>query len=464
MILYKLHVRGFSMKRKGVKAPGTFAGLIEEIPYLKSLGINAVLLMPVYTGFHGDKNYWGYEEGYYFAPRERYAASGDANREFAELVCALHDADIACIPEFYFREDADARFVTDVLRHWMLRFGVDGFRLAGCGSWLPAVEKDALLSETILLLPEAEEEAFRMGGVFRRRRAVYRTDFRDVMRRFLKGDIDLPVEDVAALQRRNGVSLSYVNFMADQDGFPMADMVMYEERHNEMNGQENRDGTVANFSWNCGVEGPTRKPSVAALRRKQLRNAMLLLLTSQGIPLLYAGDEAGNTQAGNNNAWCQDNPTGWVTWKQTKEVTAWNAFVRQAIAFRKAHPVLHRSEPLRMADYRETGLPDLSYHCSAAWMQENSSSRVALGVLYGGDYADAEQGKKDDTLYILYNMYWQEQSLALPDAPEGKKWVVLADTATDDVFYPDAKCPKATPRGGKEITMAPRSIRILAAR
>ena len=462
LILYKAHVRGLTMQKKGCKAPGTFAGLQEMIPYFTELGITAVLLMPVYEFDHADRNYWGYTTGAYFAPKASYAAGDDPNAEFAMLVDALHAAGIACLTEFYFRPEEDPRFVTDALRHWILSFRLDGVRLAGEGQWTGAVKADPLLATKVLMLPYTEDAVPHGPDPVVRRYGVYNTEYRNTIRRFLKGDPAVTAEAVAGVQQANGVSLSPVNFLADQDGATLADLVMYEERHNEANGEENRDGAVTEFSWNCGVEGPTRKTSVRMLREQQIRNAILLLMTAQGMPLLYAGDECGNSQEGNTNAWCQDNPLGWVDWNKTKATALRTQLVREAIRFRKAHPVLHRDEPLRLVDYRSVGLPDLSCHGRSAWVTEQSPTRASLGMLYCGAYATRPDGTEDATLYLLYNLYWQAQRFALPDLPQTAGWICCADTTRPEVFYPEGEGP-VIEEGTRQIEVAPRSIQILIA-
>ena len=481
-VFYKLHVRGFSMKKKnGVKHPGTFAGVTESIPYFQELGINALLMMPVYEFFEMPqkpayasvrreekekghrRNYWGYAKGWYFTPKKSYSVSGDAGREFAQMVDSLHRAGILCVPEFYFEEQEDPRLVTDALRYWLLTYHVDGFRLVGEGGWLAAVRRDPLLSGIKLIFSHQEENTSQpLSGPVNRRIGVYNADYERCLRRFLKGDPDISAEEVAWMQRRNAVTFSYLSYLADQDGFTLADAVSYEEKHNEANGEENQDGASANYTWNCGEEGPARKAAVRRLRDQQLRNAYMLLLTAQGTPVIYAGDEIRNTQGGNNNAWCQDNTDGWVTWSRTKAAASLQAFVREALAFRKRHPVLHCDAPLRMVDYKSCGLPDLSYHSGNAWMQQSTQMKAAFGALFCGAYAECEDGSEDDTLYILYNMYWQAQSFALPDPPSGTCWKIKADTSTETVFYPDGE-EKAVETADKCVSVPGRTICILIA-
>src|SRR5699024_172274 len=145
------------------------------------------------------------------------------------------------------------------------------------------------------------------------------------------------------------------------------DLVSYDYRHNEENGEANRDGTGYNYSWNCGAEGPTRRTAILELRRRQMRNAVLLLMLSQGTPLLLGGDEFGNSQGGNNNAYCQDNATGWTDWSSARKFAGFTEFVKSVIRFRKAHPILHMPCELRATDYRSLGWPEISFHSERAW-------------------------------------------------------------------------------------------------
>ncbi|MCR4751664.1 MAG: Type II secretory pathway, pullulanase PulA and related glycosidase [Eubacterium sp.] len=481
---YKLHVRGFSRNKPGAgKKAGTFAALQDALPYLKDLGINALLLMPVYEfndvprtpACRADRpspeemeekrtNYWGYTDGFYFSPRLSYSASGEPDREFAALVDSIHRAGMLCIPEFYFAENENPRLAADVLRHWLFTWHVDGFHLVGGGAWVQAVLKDPVLSKTRILVGREPESASKtVSGPVQKRIAVYNKDYEHSLRRFLKGDLDLSMEEIAWMQRRNAPAFSYMSFLADQDGFTLADAVSYEERHNEANGEENRDGTSANFTWNCGEEGASRKSAVSRLRLQQLRNAFLLQMTAQGVPVIYAGDEVMNSQRGNNNAWCQDNETGWVSWNRTKAAASLQQFVKEALAFRKKHPVLHGARPHRLVDYKNCGLPDVSYHSRQAWIQQSTQMKAAFGTLYSGAYAVREDGEADDTLMILYNMYWQEQSFALPDLPAALRWYRKADTSADKAFFEDGMEP-VLPETEKTLSVPARSIVILIAK
>ena len=156
--------------------------------------------------------------------------------------------------------------------------------------------------------------------------------------------------------------------MACQDGFTMNDMVTYNYRHNEANQENNHDGSSYNYSWNCGVEGPSRRLQIRQMRERQIRNAFLMVLLSQGVPMIYGGDEFGNSQNGNNNAYCQDNQVGWIDWKALKKNESLFQFVKNAIAFRKEHPILHVPGEMYGVDYQTRGLPDVSLHGERAWL------------------------------------------------------------------------------------------------
>ena len=186
--------------------------------------------------------------------------------------------------------------------------------------------------------------------------------------------------------------------------------------------------------------------------------------------MIFAGDELGNTQFGNNNAYCQDNPTAWINWNQTKVSTGIHTFVKNMIAFRKSHKVLHQKEPLQMHDYLSYGIPDLSIHGMQAWKPDFSYYSRMLGMLYYGEYAK-EEGKATPSLYIIYNMFWEPKSFDLPNLPDGKTWQIVIDTY-DNTFH-DADTLRVyskekKKRKGKEMqrktVVSPRSIVVFESR
>lgn len=517
IVMYKAHVRGLTMGTgSGVRHKGTFTGVKEKIPYLKELGVNALLLMPVYEfrkktnvvpikktehevmqGIVLPKeatipinpkddetldNYWGYCEGLYFVPKKSYCATADSAKEFADMVDALHNAGIEVHLEIFFAEDCRASFAVSVLRYWKIIYKIDGFHVMGNGSWVNAVLADPLLKKTKLFYEGFSQEMLEhtdmtswgskevrpasFGVVkaqkpYERNLVAYNRSYTEHMRRFLKGDNNC-AEGATWFTKRNYTPAPSVNFFADQNGFTMADMVCYDSKHNEANGQNNQDGSGENFSWNCGAEGPTNKKTINALRLKQLKNAFLLLFTSQGIPMIYSGDELMNTQNGNNNAWCQDNELGWVGWKKKKDAQVLQQFVKDVIAFREEHPVLRQKHEITHMDKLGFGLPDLSYHGARAWFPDHTSESHMIGQMYYGKYAPKEKGT-DDSIYIACNMDWKEQDFALPSLGGHEKWKIKIDTAKAESFYKEAAELPSQEKGstGKKITVAPRSVVVL---
>ena len=207
------------------------------------------------------------------------------------------------------------------------------------------------------------------------------------------------------------------------------DMVSYDRKHNEANGEENQDGTDYNYTWNCGEEGPSRKKKLVQMRRQQLRNALLMVFLSQGTPLLQAGDEFCHSQGGNNNAYCQDNEISWLNWKLQKTNRELLAFVKYLIAFRKAHPVFHMKEEPKVMDYRAVGKPDISYHGVNAWKPEFENFRRQIGIMYWGPYGKKADGTADETFFVAYNMHWEPHEFALPHLPRSQQWKIAFDTS-----------------------------------
>ena len=234
------------------------------------------------------------------------------------------------------------------------------------------------------------------------------------------------VRDVMYWLRHKPEADRMFNAITEQSGFTLQDLVSYDGKHNEANGEDNQDGTDYNYSWNCGAEGPSRKKAVTELRKNQVRNAFFLLLTSQGTPCILAGDEFGNSQQGNNNVYCQDNPVGWVNWAGLKNHPELHAFVKALIALRKKHPVLWPEEEMTGMSYGNRGIPDVSYHGENAWKVPCEVSSRQLGVFYNGE--DPDTGEEEH-LFITYNMHWLEHTFALPALPKGKKWYRVASTS-----------------------------------
>ena len=449
-IIYGLNVRSFTMhKSSGVKHKGTFEGIIEKIPYLTNLGITAVELMPAYeyeecmalpgpaktmeealqkcTVEVNEKqkvNCWGFQEGYYFAPKASYAVE-KPELSFKKMVKALHQNGIEVIMHFYFPPGRKQTYILDILKYWVMEYHIDGFRLSGFQIPFVLIAQEPLLKETKIRSDYFPvEEIYGGKPPLCRNLAANNGNFRNDMRRFLKGDENL-INQVVFYQKNNPVSNAVVNFLADYDGFSLYDCVSYERKHNEENGEENRDGSEYNFSWNCGVEGESRKKSVLELRGKQLKNALAMLFLSQGVPYLFAGDEFANTRFGNNNAYCQDNEIGWIKWKENRFTKELLSFTQELIAIRKKHPILHLECECHMMDPISCGYPDISYHGMEAWRPDLSYISRMIGIMLYGKHVP---GKEDDSFYIAYNMHWQEHKLALPKLSKGMKWVKILET------------------------------------
>ena len=344
------------------------------------------------------------------------------------LINELHREGIEVLMDFYFPEKISPQEVTDILRFWRIEYAVDGFVLMGESVWMELLAKDPILAETKLICP-----GYDMGRIYKgkvpesRRFGEYHPGFQNAMRRFLKGDED-QINNFLYYNKENPATHGVIHYMANHDGFTLADMVSYDYRHNEENGEENRDGSSSNYSWNCGIEGETRKTKVLELRCRQLENAILLLMLSQGTPLIYGGDELGNSQKGNNNAYCQDNETGWVDWSRSRKFADFTKFVQDVIRFRKEHPILHMPCELRPTDYRSLGWPELSYHSERAWFSNKENNSRHMGILYCGGYARTKEDKEDDFIYVMYNMHWNSFTFALPDLPEEKHWYLAVDS------------------------------------
>ncbi|MGI6007416.1 MAG: Type II secretory pathway, pullulanase PulA and related glycosidase [Ruminococcus sp.] len=478
MILYKLHVRGYTSGRQsGTVKKGTFAGLQEKIPYLKELGITSVEMMPAYDFLEipeklpeseksqlpplGDDrvNYWGYTGGYYCAPKASYCFGKNVMKEFQDCVDSFHRAGMECIMEFYFEDSFSPLHITEILRYWRRVYHVDGFHLVGSSIPADLIARDELLTQTKIICSGFNvQEIYHGNPPGQKNLAVSSPDFMGSARRFLKGDED-QVAGYVWYNRRNSSYFGVINYLACQDGFTLLDMVSFNEKHNEANGENNRDGSKNNDSWNCGVEGTTRKPAVLNLRKRQLKNAFLLLMLSQGTPMIYAGDEMCNSQSGNNNAWCQDNSTGWTDWNRNKKREELREFVKKAIAFRKSHPILHMERELRDTDYKSLGSPEISYHSERAWFSAMDRESRSVGIMYCGEYAPDAEGKADDYIYVAYNMYWEEKKFALPNLPEGKKWYLTADTSDSEGcgFYEEGRRQSED----KELSVPPRTVMIL---
>ncbi|MBR0146474.1 MAG: glycogen debranching protein GlgX [Eubacterium sp.] len=366
-------------------------------------------------------------------------------------------------------------FILDVLRYWVTDYHIDGFRfdLAAILSrdengepmqnppLLETLAQDVILGRTKLIAEAWDAAGLYQLGHFPSwgRWAEWNGKFRDSLRRFLRGEAEVWPELVLRLQgspdlHGSRVPAASINFITCHDGFTLNDLFSFNEKHNLLNGEENRDGCNDNCSWNCGVEGATEDPEVNALRRRQVKNAMALLLMSRGVPMLLAGDEFLNTQDGNNNAYCQDGPVSWLNWDALSRNQDVFRFVQKMLRLRREHPVL-RSNTFRM-EHNASGYPELSFHGTVPWDMDLTGPALCFGMMYAEP--DAEYGTGEDCfLYSAMNAFWEEKTFGLPILPEGFRWTVYA-CSSDEAEESDGYIPEG------EIRLKPRSLTVLLGR
>ena len=449
-LLYKLQVRSFTMHRSsGVRKKGTFQGLEQKIPYLQDLGVTGVLLMPAYeyqeivkpntrTGKYPEDladtvqenrvNCWGYtKDAFYFVPKAGFCATKNPAEEFSHMVNELHNAGLECLMELYFDSSMELSTMLDIVRYWKIQYHIDGFRMIG-NVCQELFLRDPLLADTKLFFSYIDGERVYQGeDPVYRNGAEYNEGFFYCMRHLLKGDENM-IDEFMFRNKRNPRQYGVINYMADQDGFSMMDMVSYEERHNEANGEKNQDGTEYNCTWNCGAEGESRKKEIKELRLRQLKNAFGLLLFSQGTPMIFQGDEWGQSQKGNNNAWCQDNEITWLNWGQRKNREKLTTFVKKAIEFRQNQKILQMDQELKGTDYKALGYPDISYHGSQAWYVSGEPGQRHLGMMYCKDYCE----EKGEFLFFAWNFHWMPHEIALPGAPDDISWEIIMRTDEEE--------------------------------
>ncbi len=476
---YMLHVRGFTRhSSSGVTGKGTFLGIMEKIPYLKDLGITQVELMPAYDFNECDRiknyrsgsvdeagnyieeeyriNYWGFKKGSYFVPKPQYTYSSDSVTEFKDLVKALHKAGIELVMQFYFPREINRNLIANCLRFWRLEYHVDGFHIYGADLPLDVLATDPMITDARIYY-----ERFEASGIFggdtcsvNANLAEYNQDYVVDLRRFLKSDEDMLHKFVYRL-RCNPEKIKVINHLTSYDGFTLNDLVSYDYKHNEANGEDNKDGSSYNYSWNCGVEGPTRKSAILKLRMKQLKNAFAMLMLSQGMPMFMAGDEFMNSQSGNNNPYCQDNDVTWLNWKMNKRSSELYEYVKMLIALRRSHAILHMDREASLLDTRSCGYPDISYHAEQAWYPGMDTHIRHIGILLCGEYAG---DKADDYFYIAVNMHWEDHTFAIPNIPADTSFKYLFDT---DNKGEGAYEPECDENGNKLVRVGGRTILVL---
>ena len=476
-VIYHLHVRGFTKHiSSNTTDRGTFKAVEEKIPYLQELGINVVEMMPAAefeeVMFPDEKegapygksepsgkiNYWGYTPAFPFAPKASYSAGKEKKpeQEFKELVKALHKAGIEIILEFYFDDSMKPMEVMDCLRYWVTEYHVDGFHLLGTIN-AALISSDPALSKTKLLAQDWNGISCGQKSHLGECNDGYLID----MRKYLKGDED-QINQLIFRTSRNPLHCTAINYITNTNGFTLMDLVSYDRKHNEENGEKNRDGSSGNYSWNCGIEGKTRRNKVLKLRKQQIRNALTMLFLSQGTPLLLAGDEFGNSQNGNNNAYCQDNLVSWIDWRLLEKNQDIFLFVKSLIDFRKKHPVFHLPAPLKVMGHLPCKVPDVSYHGASAWRPDLETYSRQLGILYCGEYADRPDGTKDDYFYVAYNMHWDSYTFAVPNLPKHQKWYLVFDTEKVEENGVCRMDQEILLENQKSYTVSPRSICVLS--
>ncbi len=524
-VIYELHVRGYTCSPTSkVNRPGTFLGLCEKIPHLKSLGITAVQLMPMlefneleHAGKNpvtGEplKNFWGYSTMAFLAPKAAYAVQpGQQVSEFKEMVKTFHREGIEVILDvvynhtceggangptvsfrgldnsIYYMLDKEGRYhnfsgcgntlncnhplvrdlIIDSLTYLVAELHVDGFRfdlasILGRGTDGRVLEDPPLIrhiaEHPVLAGTKLIAEAWDAAGLHQLgkfpawgRWAELNGFFRDDVRNFVRSTPNT----AAALAKRICGSLDIygdssrhpyhsINFLTSHDGFTLKDQVSYNEEHNWGNGEDDRDGADHNLSWNCGCEGPSDDPEIVALRSRQMRNFLSILLISQGVPFISQGDEFGRTQLGNNNAYCQDSEVSWVDWTLVERNADLLRFTQMMIALRKKYFAMTREEFVNLVTWHGTRIGDPD------WTGE---SRTLAFQLHGWHSMP--------DLYVIFNAHWQWQEFALPAHEGQRNWRRLVDTrlpSPDDVVTDDRAVPLDPPN---HYSMGPRSVAIL---
>jgi glycogen operon protein len=530
-IVYEMHVRGFTRHpNSGVSAEkrGTYAGLIEKIPYLQKLGITAVELLPVFQFDAHDcpaglVNYWGYAPVSFFAPHQAYSSqphgSGPAD-EFRDMVKALHRAGIEVILDVVFNHTAEGaefgptlslkgvdnstyyilqpdrsryanfsgtgnslnanhpivrRMILDSLRYWVGEMHIDGFRfdlasmLTRDSSGHPLadppvlwdIESDPCLAGT-KMIAEAWDAAglYQVGSFIGDSWKEWNGKFRDDVRGFFRGEsgsvrrvADRIVGSPEIYGHEEREAEQSVNFVTCHDGFTLNDLVSYNQKYNEANGEESRDGANDNRSWNCGVEGPSNDPMIERLRNRQVKNFLTVTMLSLGTPMLLMGDEVRRSQNGNNNAYCHDSEISWLNWNLVDEHADLLRFTRLLISRRLLRDV--------SAERQRKSLIRLVHEANKAW------HGVKLDQPDWSDHShslalSAEIRQEGLLVYLILNAYWESLGFELPLLQNGanKKWRRWIDTYLDS---PEdiVEWKAAAAVGGHVYTAGPRSVVVL---
>ncbi len=539
-VIYELHVRGFTNNtNSGVSHPGTYRGVIEKIPYLKSLGITAVELMPIAEFDENDnifrdpksgkklKNYWGYNPVSFFALKSGYASDPhDHINEFKEMVLALHQAGIEVILDIVYNHSGEGGYdgitssfrgidnpiyylldpitreymnfsgcgntmncnhpvvrelIRKSLRYWVVEMHVDGFRfdLASIlgrdtdGQVLPdppmieLIAEDPVLRDTKIIAEAWDAAGLYQVGSFSNdaRWGEWNGRFRDDVRHFLAGH-DNSVTNIAT--RIAGSSDLYqsgtrgpcnsINFITSHDGFTLYDLVSYNKKYNMANGENNRDGDQHNISWNSGHEGVPAPEDIEYFRFRRMRSMALILLLSQGVPMITAGDEFGRSQRGNNNAWCQDNSISWLDWSLAEKNQGFWNFFRNCIHLRKKHVVFRREDFFKHSENDHLVPDDLEivWQGTQPFEQDWSAKCHHLGFLLNGK---SKQTRRDDDFFIMLNGDREkDMSFTLPTVPNGsksRKWYKIIDTTARSPFDFQPLSTARQIKNGTTFSLAP---------
>jgi isoamylase len=547
-VIYEAHVKGLTQTHQGIpqQIRGTYAAVAHPviIEHMKSLGVNAIELMPVHHFVNdstlvdkGLTNYWGYNTIGFFAPEPKYSSSatpGGQVQEFKAMVRALHEADIEVILDvvynhtaegnhlgptlsmrgidnaaYYRLVDNDKRYyldytgtgnslnvghphtlqlIMDSLRYWVTEMHIDGFRfdLAATlarefydvdrlSSFFELVQQDPTVSQVKLIAEpwDVGPGGYQVGN-FPPQWTEWNGKYRDTARDYWRGEPATLDEFASRLtgsadlyEHTGRRPVASINFVTAHDGFTLRDLVSYNDKHNEANGEGNRDGESNNRSWNCGAEGPTEDPAVNALRARQQRNFLTTLLLSQGVPMISHGDELGRTQQGNNNVYCQDNELSWINWAQAD--TDLMKFTRAVSALRTAHPVFRRrrffsGKPVGRRGAE--GLPDITWFApdGSEMTEEDWESSFAKSIavyLNGHGIPDLDvrgQRVTDDSFVLCFNAHCESIEFTLPPTDFGAAWVPVIYTA-DTATAQEAKPVTA----GAKVAVDARSVMVLQA-
>jgi isoamylase len=373
--------------------------------------------------------------------------------------------------------------IIDCLRYWVAEYHVDGFRFdlasimtrdvdgmpLGDPPLLRMMVDDPVLTHTKLIAEPWDADGLYHLGSFPAygRWAEWNGFYRDTVRKFIKGDdgqvraLGHAIVGSPNLYPGRG-PIATINFITAHDGFTLMDLVSYNEKCNDANCEAGDSGTNDNNSWNCGAEGPTDDPTINALRHRQIKNAISILMVSQGIPMILMGDEVGRSQQGNNNAYCQDTDISWMNWQLKEQNADLFEFFKECIEFRRRHPVLRNGYFLREEDYNERGCADLTWHGTKVGRPNWASNSHRLAFMLCGEYAKGGLAT-DDNIYVAMNLHWNEATFELPPLAEGLSWHVFVNTGdVQQQFHPAGQEPRL--KNQSKILLGSRSVVILVGR